>query len=187
MIEKIEEGEEPLGVIVGGSKCGKTTLARVLVVMMWLRYGLRSIVFDPFYFKHNWGRTAWVTGDLARFKAAVTGTRNCAVFWDESTTTLRKTAMDDVAFFTQIRHLHKACFTIGHDFTCISPTMRGNLSEAYVFRQSGKRALDWVDLFADEEMAKTATLQKREFIHKVAFEPIVRRSLTRAELASLPR
>lgn len=187
MIKEIKEGEEPLVVVVGGSKCGKTTLGRYLVAQMWRQHRLRSIVFDPYWFKHNWGPTAWVTGDLPRFKKAVLGVKGCAVFWDESTTTLKKSAMEDIAFFTQIRHNHKAFFCFGHDFTCISPTMRGNLSDAYVFRQTGKRSLDWIDLFADEEMAAVSTLEHREFIHKEAFKPIVRRKLTLAEIAALPK
>lgn len=181
----IKKGEEPLGVIIGGSKCGKTTLAIALVAMFWRRHGLRAIVFDPFPWEHNWGPSAWVTNDLAKFKAAVTGTSGCVVIWDESTTTLRKTAADDLAFFTNIRHRHKAFFTLGHDFTAVSPTMRGNLSDAYVFRQSANKARDWAELFADEDMLQAATLEKREFIHKVAFERIVRRKPSLEELAKL--
>lgn len=181
----IRDGEEIIGVVVGPSKCGKTTLCAALAGSMWRRHGLPSIVFDPFKFKHDWGKTAWVTDDLPTFKRAVLGTRGKAIFWDESSTTLKKTASDDLAFFTQIRHRHKAFFLIGHDFTIISPMMRANLSDAYVFRQGEDRPKLWSGLFADADMMQTGDLKKREFIHKRPFEKIVRRCPSLDELARL--
>ena len=181
----IKKGDEILAVIIGGSRCGKTTLAIALVAMLWRRHRLRSIVFDPFKREHNWGKTAFVTDDLETFKRAVRGTKGCAVFWDESTTTLRKTNPEDIAFFTAIRHNHRAFFSIGHDFTVLSPMMRANLSDAYVFRQGENRPAQWSGLFADLDMMQTADLIQREFIHKQPFKKIVRQLPTLAELAAL--
>jgi hypothetical protein len=170
----IKEGDEILAVICGGSKCGKTTLAIALIALLWRRHRLRSIVFDPFMRKTKWGPSAWVTDNLTLFKHIVNRTHGCAVVWDESSTSISKASMEDRAFFTNIRHNHKAFFVIVHDFTVISPLMRTNLSEAFIFRQSEERAHDWRRLFTDSELVKAAALDRRQFIHKRAFEtPVI--------------
>jgi hypothetical protein len=181
----IKDGEEPLGVIIGPTKCGKTTLTAWLVSQMWILHGLVSIVFDPFFFKNTWPKSARVIGDLQLFKKVVENTRHKAIFWDESSTTVKKFDPEDIAFFTQIRHKHKAFFVIGHDFTVISPMMRANLSEAYVFKQVQNRPTQWAGLFADMEMLKTADLAHREFIHKEAFKPLKIRRLSLDEIKSI--
>lgn len=184
----IRSGEEPLVAICGPSKCGKTTLAQVgLVPWCWRRHRLRSIVFDPFLAKHPraWGPTAWATADLDAFRRAVWGTSGCAVFWDESSDSLDRNAADDKRFFTRIRHEHRAFFVLMHDFVVLTPMMRANLSDAFVFRQTAERAKDWVNLFADDDMRQTATLEKREFVHKTAFEPATRHLPSLPELARM--
>lgn len=181
----IKDGEEPLVIVIGPSKCGKTTLAFWLALQMWKNHRLACVVFDPFKFKHRWPKNCRVFDNLATFKHVVKKTRGHCIVWDESTTTVKKTDSEDVAFFTQIRHNHKAFILIGHDFTVVSPMMRANLSEAYVFRQAENRPQQWSGLFADDAMMQTAELAHREFIHKEAFKPITRRKLTPAEVGSL--
>jgi hypothetical protein len=183
----IKKGDEIIAAIIGGSRCGKTTLAIALSAMHNRLHRMRSIVFDPFYFEHNWGPHAWVTSDMEKFKRAVAGVKGCAVFWDESTTTMRNRSFEDVGFFSNIRHNHPAFYSIGHDPTVLSPTMRGNLSEAYIFRQSETRAAIWVELFTDTDMRQTTTLERREFIYKRAFEKIERRLPTLQELQTMKR
>lgn len=162
--------------------CGKTTLAIALSGAHWRCHGMPSIVYDPFKREHAWGAHAWVTDDIEKYKRAVAGTRGYAVFWDESTTSMRKAAADDIRFFSQIRHSHPAFYCIGHDVTSLSPLMRGSLTEAYVFRQSESRAAIWVEVFADKHMLLTTNLEKREFVHKRAFELAQRRSPSLSEL-----
>jgi hypothetical protein len=177
----IRQGEEILAAICGGSKCGKTTLARVgLVPWLWRRHRLRSIVFDPFCRRNQWGPTAWATDDLEAFRRAVWGTAGCAVFWDESSDSLDRHAREDRKFFTRIRHEHRALFVLLHDFTVLTPLMRGNLSDAFIFRQTEQRAEDWASLFTDRDLLAAGDLRQREFLHKSAFRP-VRRSLPTVE------
>lgn len=183
----IRDGEEPLIVVVGPSKCGKTTLGFWLVWDFWRKHRLTFIVFDPFKRKHRWPRNCRVFDNLATFKHVVKSTRGHGVAWDESTTTLNKNDPEDIGFFTNIRHDHRALIVFGHDYTIITPTMRANLSEAYVFRQSQDRPSKWAGLFADDALMQTATLEHREFIHKEAFKPIVRRKLTASEVEELKR
>ena len=184
----IRSGEEPLVAICGGCKCGKTTLAqRGLVPWCWRRHRLRSIVYDPFAARNRaaWGATAWVTADIDAFRRAVWGTTGCAVFWDESSDSLDRHAAEDKRFFTRIRHEHRAFFVLMHDFTVLTPLMRGNLSDAFVFRQTSKRAQDWVELFTDDALADAATLAQYEFIHKTAFRPAQRLRPAVPELSRL--
>lgn len=175
-------------VICGPSECGKTTLAAAgLVPWVWRRGRLRSIVFDPWLEKHPkaWGPTAWVTTDLAAFRRAVWGTSGCAVFWDESTDSLDRNAEENRSFFSRIRHNHPALFVLMHDFCVITPMMRANLTDAFVYRQTPKRCGDWADLFADSGMHHAAELEQYEFLHKVAFRPVRRLMPTEAELRTM--
>jgi hypothetical protein len=180
----IREGEEIIGAIIGGSKCGKTTLAVALVLLMWRRHRLRSLVYTPFPKKNNWGPTAWVTDNLDAFKRVVFGVKGCAVFWDESSDSLDRYSSDDRKFFTRIRHEHKAFFLIAHDLKVMTPLMRGNLSDLYIFAQGPKRAAVYAEEFNDGDLMQLTQLQKREFVHKRPFEKIRRMLPTLAELNS---
>lgn len=170
----IRDGEEIIAAIIGGSKCGKTTLAIAIVAQMWRLHKLRSLVFTPFPRKNNWGASAWVTADLELFKRVVFRTKGFAVFWDESSDTINKHSRDDQKFFTRIRHEHKAFFLIAHDLKVMSVMMRGNLSDMYVFAQGPKRSADYAEEFNDADLSQLCTLQKREFMHKRPFEPVRR-------------
>lgn len=170
----IPKGQEIIAAICGGSKCGKTTVARAIVVWLWRRHGLRSIVFDPFRRRNDWGPSAWVTDDIEAFRRAVWGTEGCAVIWDESSDSLDRNATKDRRFFTRIRHEHRAFFIMIHDFATLTPLMRGNLSDAFVFRQTEDRAKDWSSLFADRDLLKACEFDQYEFLHKSAFRPVRR-------------
>lgn len=187
-MKKIREGDEIIGIICGGSKCGKTTLAKGLVSGAWRHHGLRSIVFDPFKKKKGnvWPASAWVSDDLEAFKRVVFQVGGCLVVWDESSDSLDRGTLESRKFFTRVRHEHPAFFLICHDFTVPTPMMRANITDAYIFRQPEERAEDWRKLFADEQMRQTADLVKREFIHKVAFEPIRRRLPSLEEISCVP-
>lgn len=180
----IREGEEIIGAIVGGSKCGKTTLGVALARALRRQHGLRCLVYDPIA-RVNWGAWCWSTKDLERFKRAVWNTQGCAVFWDESSDSIDKNSRADRAFFTRIRHEHKAFFLLCHDYTVMHPIMRGNLSDIYFFRQGPKRAAALAEEFGDADLIQTAALEKREWIHKRPFERITRSRPTLAELNNL--
>jgi len=184
----ISIGKEILCAICGGSKSGKTVLAqRGLVPWLWRRHRLRSIAFDPFARRERaaWGPTAWVTDDLDAFRRAVWGTSGCAVFWDESSDSLDRNAAEDKRFFTRIRHEHRAFFVLMHDFTVLTPLMRGNLSDAFVFRQTSRRADDWAELFTDDALMQAEGLGQYEFLHKTAFRPVTRHRPTLPELSRM--
>lgn len=181
----IRKGEEIIGAIVGPSKCGKTSLAIGLCRKMRAQHGLRSLVFDPWKPRNDWGAWAWVTNDLPTFERVVWSTKGFAVFWDESSDTLEKHAHEHKRMFTRIRHEHSAFYLLAHDFSVMTPLMRGNLSEAYIFRQSEERADDWRRLFADRDLIQTAELQQREFIVKRPFQPVIRMRPTLEQLKHL--
>lgn len=177
----IREGEEIIAVVCGPTLCGKTTLAAALADKMWRDHKLLSLAYAP---RGNvkWPATVAVTKNLAKFKNVLRKTKGLAVFWDESSTSLDT---EDEEFTTQVRHDHKAFFFINHDLKCVGPMARGNMTDAYIFRQSEDRARDWSRLFADRDLLQTSTLEKREFIYKRAFEKIDRRLPTLEELARL--
>lgn len=172
--------------IMGGSECGKTTLARFLAARHWQRDRLASIVFDPWKREHRWGNYCWVTSDLKRFESAVWGAKKpYAIVWDESTSTLNRDA-EKIQFFTAIRHKHPAFYVLGHHYTALLPVMRDSLTEVYLFRQAQASAEKWADQLADREVIQSVDLAQYEFLHKRAFRPISRRRLNAAELKTLP-
>jgi len=180
----IRPGDEPIGVVCGGSKSGKTSLAIAIGRALRRDHGLRSLVFDPYSYKQEWGPWAWVTPDLAKFRAAVAGSHGCAVIWDESTLTLAAGTDDAEGFFTAIRHRHRAFFLVTHDVKKLSPTMRGSIDHAFIFRQTDERSRDWAGIFADNDLRQASQLNQYEFLAKKSFRPVVRHAPTAEELRS---
>jgi ABC-type dipeptide/oligopeptide/nickel transport system ATPase component len=178
----IQKGNEIIAAVCGPSKCGKTTTTKAIVAWLWRRHRLRSIIFDPFKDRNDWGPSAWVSSDMEEFRRAAWGTSACAVIWDESSDSLDRNAKEDKRFFTRIRHEHRAFFVMIHDFATLSPLMRGNLSDAIVFRQMEDRARDWASLFCDRDLLQTADLDQYEFVIKSAFRPVRRMRPSPSEL-----
>lgn len=172
--------------VCGGTLCGKTSLfLEGIVYWAWRRHRLRCIVFDRFKHEHTWPAWCWVTTRKDEFLRAVTKVPGCCVIWDEATTTFDANDPEDVDKVTAIRHDHPAFFMGIHDVKAMPPVIRGSIKSAFVFRQIKERAREWVNIFADEDLAQTATLAQYEWIHKAAFRPIVRRRPTVDQLRTM--
>lgn len=157
--------------ILGGSESGKTALAFGLARGEWIAGRRRSLVFDPFARKNDWGKHSWATDEFEKFEHVVFRVKGCAVFWDEGTSTGGRDR-DKVKFFTAIRHNHPAFYFIGHDYATMLPIMRGSLTDVVLFRQSESAAQYWADLFTDRDLLRSTSLPQYVALHKRAFQPV---------------
>jgi hypothetical protein len=166
---------------MGGSLSGKTTLGVGLSRGAWRTNRLRSLCYDPFASKHNWGPQAWVTDEFDKFAHVVFNTRGFAVFWDEGTENGRE--RDNTKFFTRIRHNHPFFCFFGHDYATMLPVMRRSLTDVVLFDQSRKSAEFWANHFADEGLNVAAGQRQYQATHKRAYQQVRRLNFTAAQLA----
>ncbi len=177
--------------IIGGSLDGKTFLASGFSRGLWRAYGFRSLVFDPYKGETAWGPQALVFGsteaergagvgnaanlrEFDRFRRLVFSVKRSqkfAIFWDEATTNGGRDA-DNLEFFTAVRHNSDAFFCIGHSFTAVLPTMRVNISDAFLSAGDPEEFKKWASLLADSSLtAHAVSLKKYEFLHKRKHSP----------------
>ncbi len=166
--------EKIRGAIMGGSECGKTSLASSFSLALYRRYKLRSLVFFPWLkeYPHMWGKQAWVTTDFDDFRRVVFSVKNCAVFWDEGTTTGGRDR-ENLDFFTAIRHKHPAFFFLGHQYAAMLSTMRGSLTDLYLARADPDDADKWARLFTDADVKEAKELNQYEFLHKRSYRKTI--------------
>lgn len=169
--------------IFGQTMCGKTKLAKFLVRELCQRERKFALVLD--INGENWGPHAVVTGNFEKFAKVVWGMRGLVVVIDEGTETIGRDK-DKTGLFTRIRHQGHHLFVMAHDGTTLLPVQRNQLTEVYQFQCTPEQAELWRDRFADDELRTAPLLKRYEFIHKKTFEPITRRALTSAEIATVP-
>lgn len=167
--------------LIAPSEGGKTFLGTGICRGLWKFHGLRSIVFDPWKGESDWGKSAWVTKDFDAWKRAVTGTKGCAVFWDEATAYGGRDR-ENVELFSQIRHNHPALFCFGHAYSTFLPIMRVNLTDLLIARSDPDDAAEWARIMTDPEIKTAAGLDQYQFLHKRAFRPVRRLQYTAAEI-----
>lgn len=172
--------------IIGGSEDGKTFLASGLVRGYWREYGLRAIVHDPWSggkSRTDWGPSAWVTDDFAKFRRAVANTEGCVVVWDEGTSYGGRDR-ENIALITAIRHRHPVMVFIGHNYAAMLPVMRGSLTEVLLAVRDPDDAAEWARVMVDEEVRTLSTrLKQYEFLHKRKHQPCRALKYTPAEIA----
>jgi hypothetical protein len=167
--------------IMGGSESGKTALAIGLSRGLWSAQKTRTLAFDPYCRKNDWGGQAWVTDEFLKFQHVVFRLQGFAAFWDEGTSTGGRDR-DKVKFFTAIRHNSAFFAFMGHDHTTMLPIMRGSLTDVILFRQSETAAAYWADLFTDRDLLRSTDLPQYAAMHKRAFRPVRSLAFSEADL-----
>ena len=169
--------------IFGRRTCGKTTLAVQLCAGSFAAEKRYSLVLDPKSHQHTWGKHALNFTDRAKWLAAWQRPecKNCNIVWEETATTLKRdAALLDVFTMKAGEHGHRLIIT-GHGFASLTPTMRDQLTEVFLFRQHENEAKEWAMHFADARVAEACTLdfEKHEFLFVRMGRPPVRQFLTR--------
>lgn len=169
--------------VIGGSECGKTTLAAGLSLGLWNRHKLRTLAFDP-WLKENprrWGKHAWATDEMTKFEHVVFSCRGCCVVWDEGTSTGGR-ERDKVKFFTAVRHNHPAFFFLGHQYSAMLPVMRNSLTDVFLFRSNPDEATQWANIMTDPALLAASELPQFACLQKRAFSPVEKRAHTAQEI-----
>ena len=169
--------------IMGGSECGKTSLAIAISRGLWTQQKLRTLAFDPFDWEHTWGPQAWVTNEFHKFVHVVFRIHKCAVSWDEGTDNGGRDS-DNTKFFTGIRHYHPFFTFVGHDYAAMLPRMRTSLTDVILFKQDEDNAKKWAGLFTDKELLRSTALDQYVAIHKRAFRPARLLQVSKAQIES---
>ena len=157
--------------IFGPGLSGKTTLAKKLSQEYWMTSGIKSIVLDPI--GDDWGAQAFVTDNEEIFLRMVRAEKQCAVFVDEASQTIKRDK-DKTPLFTSIRHGGHRMHVIGHDGMSLLPVMREQLQTLFLFRQSMKPLAVWSELLSEPRIFEASNLQQYEFLWCRLYHPPVK-------------
>lgn len=162
--------------IFGPKLSGKTTLAKELSYLYWVRSNRRSLVLDPNL--EDWGPQAWVTADEEKFWNTVwreNGKPSLVIVEEAAETINRDKGLTSV--FTRLRHLKHKLIVIGHSGENLLPIMRQQLDTLYLFRQSPDDAERWARSMTQEGFLAAAELEQFEFLYGERFKAPVKRKL----------
>jgi hypothetical protein len=148
--------------IFGQSLCGKTNLAKHLMVKYWKKFGVRSIVCDADT-GQSWPACALVFRDPEKFWAFVYSQKGCAVFVDDAGGAIKRN--DELTpHFTQGRHRFHVLHVMGHYMTNLLPEQRDQLTTLFLFSQGPTAGDKWEEEWADKRMIESVGLPQYEFI-----------------------
>ena len=152
--------------ILGMTESGKTTTAKVLI-SVFKRRGIKSIVLDPF---NDPGFGAdYQTNNSDDFLKMVWSSRKCHVYVDESGKAIGRynQLMDELA--TTGRHWGHSCFFITQKATQISPIIRDQCGQVFLFGSGHQSCKMIAEEFNDKEFLNATALKQGEFYHKTRF------------------
>lgn len=150
------------GAIIGMSMSGKTTLAKHISRQYWLRGKIRSLVLDPNLDEEPYGDHALIFRDEPKFWEVVWKSQGMLVIVDEAAETIKRN--DDLTpVFTRLRHLHHKLLVVAHRATNLTPIMREQIDQVYLFRQSEKNCEIFAELFAEPALVSAKDLPKYNY------------------------
>lgn len=164
--------------VFGRRTCGKTTLLIEMIAASYRRERRFAVVLDPKKDEHNWGPHAYVTDDREKWLAKWRHPqcRNCNIVWEETSTTLNRDRDYESIFTMEAgKHGHRLIVS-GHGWASLTRTMRQQITELYLFRQSPEEADEWARLLTDRRILKACELDPiaRQFLHvRMGHEPRV--------------
>jgi DNA helicase HerA-like ATPase len=152
-------------IILGITETGKTTLARK-IAGRYKAQGIPVLVLDPY------GSRKWNANYLSEypktFCQVVRNSRSCALFVDECGHWVDQGFEADLKWLaTNSRHFGHNCHFISQRATQISPTIRAQCSNIFLFRQSFTDTRDLARDFASDDLMQAHTLLKGEYLGKV--------------------
>jgi hypothetical protein len=113
--------------------------------------------------RQTWPKCALVFRDPDRFWPFVASHFGCAVFADESGSSVnRKKSITE--FFTSGRWNDHVLHLLGHHISNLLPEQRDQIGTLFLFTQNGQSAKDWADEWADDRLLESIGLPQYEFI-----------------------
>lgn len=141
---------------------GKTTLAKIISRKLRAR-GHGVLVLDKWR-SPDWNAHEVVT-DADQFKELVYQSRKCYCFVDEAPETL-ELDRENNHFATMSRHWGHSFYFISQRVTGLTPMIRTNCSNIFLFKQHHEDAKILAREFACDNLFMSKTLRKGEFIAK---------------------
>lgn len=138
-------GKRPHIGIVGPTLCGKSNVAKWLMLTYWQKYRVRSLVLDPNP-DQLWPSCALRFFDADKFWPFVWTVKGCAVFADEMSSKKTRRNVELVEYFTRGRQNKHVLHVMGHSLCDLVPEMRNQVTTWYLFDQ----APDGAELLARE-------------------------------------
>ena len=142
-----------------------------MILQAYKRKGVRSIVLDPLY------DPAWYadfqTDDREEFLNAMYHSRSCALFVDESGSSVGRYSGPMAVTATQSRHLgHRAHF-ITQRPSQLDKTIRDQCGTLFLFCVSKKDAETLADEFGYDEIMRSCKFRQGECVRIERFKPPV--------------
>jgi hypothetical protein len=156
-------------IIAGMTESGKTYLAHSLV-KSFRGMGIRTIVLPKP--GEKWPADC-VTEDKVRFLAVVKSSQKCAVFVDECGSAIGRYNDEMEWLATQSRHNGHRVFFLMQGGTQVSPIIRDNCGQMFLFRVSPKSAAFWAEEFANDELFNACKLPQYHYYRVGRFEAAV--------------
>lgn len=162
----------PHTLILGITESGKTTLARKLAARYRLK-GIPVLVLDP-YSSKEWG-AHFITEEPEQFFAVVKNSRSCALFVDECGHWSEDHEPVIKWLATNSRHYGHNCHFITQRAAQISPTVRAQCSNIFLFKQSFQDSKALAQEFVADALLDAQTLSKGEYLSKIGVDGEVKR------------
>lgn len=158
--------------ILGITQSGKTTLAFNLA-REYKESGRNVLVLDP-DLRKEWN-AHFITDDPEYFLKVVKMNKSCALFIDESGQTIGRYAPEMEWLATQSRKWgHKAHF-ITQRASQISPTLRNQCTNLFLFKQSPTDSKILACDFVADELKNAHKLKQGEYLVKIGVDGEIKR------------
>jgi hypothetical protein len=144
--------------IIGMTGTGKTHLAKTFCAA-FKNSGRGTLVLDPMY-EDGW-ECDDKTGDFGEFWYLVWENKNCAVFVEEAGQTMNRHDFNADRLATQTRHRGHVMHFMAQRGAQLSPTVRGQCTEFYIFRSRKADCKVYADDFDRPEIMEAAQLPNR--------------------------
>lgn len=163
----------PHTLILGITETGKTTLAYRLA-NTYKQKGTEVLVLDPLL-SSRWAAD-FITDDAEKFLRIVFAKRKCALFVDEAGDMLDKydSTMNKLATFS--RHYGHNAHFICQRAIMVSPTIRAQCTNLFLFKQHRQDAEILARDFVSDDLLQATKLLKGEFLSKIGVDGIINRS-----------
>jgi len=151
------------------TESGKTTLARERIAPLYRVKKVPVLVLDPYRSK-KW-KADFITDSPAQFVEVVKGSRSCALFVDEAGNFIDEGYVSELRWLaTNSRHYGHNCHFISQRAVQIPPTIRGQCSNLFLFRQSFSDARELSKDFVSDDILTANELKRGEYFGKIGID-----------------
>jgi DNA helicase HerA-like ATPase len=163
--------------ILGRTGSGKSTLARELIRIMKQKFGMLSIVFDPFM-DPKWKEVGaeYVTNSQEEFLKRAKAWRKFHLVIDEASTTIGTHNPEMMWCATMGRHFGHLCTFITQRASTLNRTVREQCSRYFIFKCGRKDAKTLAEDYGPE-VAEAWRLAMGEFLDIPNFGEVTKRRI----------